>query len=43
MVRLWERFPNQLITPKTNIQMMLEVDNNNNYDYNQASGEKQMG
>ena len=30
-------------TPKTNAQMMSKADNNNNYDFDQASGEKQTG
>ena len=31
------------MTPKTNAQTISKVDNNNNYDYNQTSGEKQAG
>ena len=43
IVRLWERFPNQLIAPRTNTQTILKADNNNDYNYNQALGEKHMG
>ena len=30
------------MTPRTNARTMSKADNNNDYDYNQASGEKQM-
>ena len=43
IVRLWEWFPNQLIASRTNAQTMSKVDNNNDYNYDQASGEKYMG
>ena len=37
-----ERFLNQILPPKTNEQTMLKADNYNEYNYNQASGEKHM-
>ena len=40
IVRSWEQFPNQLIAPRTNAWAILKADNNNNYNYDQASGEK---
>ena len=43
IVRLWERFLNQLMTPRTNAWTISKADNNNDYDCDQASGEKQTG
>ena len=43
IVRLWERFPNQLMAPRTSAWTMSKADNNNDYDYDQASGEKHTG
>ena len=36
--RLWEQFPNQLIAPRTNAQIMSTADNNNDYNYDQGIG-----
>ena len=38
-----ERFPNQIIAPRMNVQTMSKTDNYNEYDYNQASSEKHTG